>query len=547
MKTLKYFTLAACALLGLAACSSDDAVNEGASQIKDGNGYVSFNIVTNGGTRADNVFEDGTGNENTVEKVLFVFYNVDGSYATKRTKTLTFNGPGTTSPAVEKIADATVVLSEKAINSRQVLVVLNHTAEIETALTEVPLKVALEELENYGNMAGDKPFLMTNSSYIQTPDNQLVCATSFTEKNVQKTEADAIKNPVDIYVERVLAKVELDLTGVTINPTNLDGVTSAIGTGEVKVYPEIKNYQDLGPGYVVATSGESYLFKDISHYKTWSHTNSWTWNDPTNRRSYWADMPGSVTPGGYVPFPSYENPANPTAIDPNKKDFGSATYYVQENTSSDENNQSKVIVFAQLKDEDGYPVELIYCNGAYYDRIGYLNLVAQQLRDANVYYVDGNEDKTFTTFDLQFVQVGSKGNKAYNVKLELTDAAKERQLATGAFGNDGKKYGTAADMEKIFNEHVAQYWQDGKCYYYVTIEHQALPENKVLNGVVRNHVYKVKVNSISGLGTPVFVPDSKTHDPDPIIPEKPDEVTWNLAAKINVLKWRVVSQNVDLK
>lgn len=552
MKTLKYFTLAACALLGLAACSSDDAVNEGASQIKDGNGYVSFNIVTNGGTRADNnVFEDGTGNENDVQNVLCVFYNRDGSYATKSEPTLKFNAQSSSNPAVEKIAGATVVLSGKAINARKVLVVLNYDQDTKTALIEKSLSQALDVVDNYADAAGANPFLMTNSSYIETvPNNLEVCATEFTDANVKKEESDAIENPVDIYVERVLAKVELDLTDVTINSTKLEDVTTAVGTSDVTVYPVITNYQTLKPGTVVATAGTSYLFKDIES-SGWTFKTAWPgWNDFNNRRSYWANIPGSVVINGYVGFPtSYDDPYDdnfvPTPVDPNNKNFGANTLYVQENTSSDAQNQSKVIVFAQLKDANGNPVDLISCNGANYSQDAYITLVANMIKNANVRYrtSDGGTD-AFSPLDFELERAGVQGNKAYNCKVKLTEEAAARQLATGTDANS-KAYGTKADMDAVIDGHVGMYWQYGKCYYYVTIEHQRISSDNVLNGVVRNHVYKVKVNSISGLGTPVFDPDPQ--NPEPIIPEKPDEVTWNLAAKINVLKWRVVSQNVDLK
>ena len=55
-----------------------------------------------------------------------------------------------------------------------------------------------------------------------------------------------------------------------------------------------------------------------------------------------------------------------------------------------------------------------------------------------------------------------------------------------------------------------------------------------------NHWYKVNVNSLKGFGTPVY---NENKIIDPTIPE--DQATY-LAAKINVLQWRVVSQKVDL-
>lgn len=60
-------------------------------------------------------------------------------------------------------------------------------------------------------------------------------------------------------------------------------------------------------------------------------------------------------------------------------------------------------------------------------------------------------------------------------------------------------------------------------------------------GVVRNHSYQVVINSVTGLGTPVYNPD------DVIDPEQPKDEESYLAARIKVLSWRVVKSTVDLK
>ena len=59
---------------------------------------------------------------------------------------------------------------------------------------------------------------------------------------------------------------------------------------------------------------------------------------------------------------------------------------------------------------------------------------------------------------------------------------------------------------------------------------------------MRNHIYDLTLSSIKGIGTPVFDPD------DVIIPERPDiENLYYLAARINVLAWKVVSQTVNFE
>ena len=60
-------------------------------------------------------------------------------------------------------------------------------------------------------------------------------------------------------------------------------------------------------------------------------------------------------------------------------------------------------------------------------------------------------------------------------------------------------------------------------------------------GVVRNHVYKVNISDIVGMGTPVYDPDN-----DEITPIVPSDEKSYLAAQINVLAWKVVGSDVTL-
>ena len=81
-------------------------------------------------------------------------------------------------------------------------------------------------------------------------------------------------------------------------------------------------------------------------------------------------------------------------------------------------------------------------------------------------------------------------------------------------------------------------WREGMTYYYFEILH-----NKAGNqpGVVRNHVYKTKITSIAGLGTPVYDPEQT------IYPEKPEDNDHYIAAEVNILSWHIVSDSYDLK
>ena len=60
-------------------------------------------------------------------------------------------------------------------------------------------------------------------------------------------------------------------------------------------------------------------------------------------------------------------------------------------------------------------------------------------------------------------------------------------------------------------------------------------------GIVRNHWYDINITSIKGLGTPVFNPSAS------IDPDRPEEENYYVAAEVKILKWKVVSQNVNLE
>lgn len=89
---------------------------------------------------------------------------------------------------------------------------------------------------------------------------------------------------------------------------------------------------------------------------------------------------------------------------------------------------------------------------------------------------------------------------------------------------------------------VADVRNAGMTYYYYCIRHLAKddPSKLAYLGVVRNHIYDINIKSITGFGTPVYDPDKN------IVPMVPNDDATFLAADLNVLSWRVVSQTVDL-
>ena len=151
-------------------------------------------------------------------------------------------------------------------------------------------------------------------------------------------------------------------------------------------------------------------------------------------------------------------------------------------------------------------------------------------------------------------------------KLKKVDDDKEAyevcfQLSTTADFGENKtwyKYDSVNGYVKLGNPDIVgdnaakanEYLEDvqpallyktGQTYYIVDIEH--FGTDTAAYGVVRNHVYQIDINSITGYGSPVYNGLGNIIDPE--YPEVEDESSF-VAARINVLSWKVVKQQVDI-
>ena len=97
------------------------------------------------------------------------------------------------------------------------------------------------------------------------------------------------------------------------------------------------------------------------------------------------------------------------------------------------------------------------------------------------------------------------------------------------------------ELNKELAKSPVQVRKEGMTYYYTPIRHLAQNKTEMgYYGVVRNHSYRITINTISGFGTPVYNPA------EIIVPVIPKDTETFLAARINVLSWRVVPSSVDL-
>lgn len=543
MKIFKLFPLA-CAALMMSACGSDNDIEGGATNSAGDAQYLAVNIVNVGTTPTGRAavpgYEDGTTEENEIKKIRFYFFHADGSaYGLKNAtggidnyieKTITAADMGTAdgTETVGALTNAILVIEGTTKQApASVIAVVNPESITPTLNTDAK---SLNDLTNtltgtqFCTSAKDQ-FAMTNSVYVEA--GRTVCP-SLVAGHIGTDETTAKNNPVNIYVERVVAKVDADLSALT---ANVDG-TGKYGM-EVGTYAG-KDIYAVVEGWGVADENDNaYVEKHITN--TWTDTDLGitTWSTSDYHRSFWgtstAFAAGTPTNHAFSGYTAQHGDVLYTLPNTPATAVATADKY--------NNDLTKFLVTATLKYKDAVGVwqNAEICK---YQGVEYLGIDA--LKEAiattfNKYYtLDGGVYTPIQADDVEFTTVGT-GLKDYEVSpvLKTTETyyKKDASSATGY---------TALTTENI-STYPAEVRKDGKAYYYIPIKHLATDENKVgYYGVVRNHWYKVKVTSLNGLGTPVYEA-TKT-----IIPTMPEDANTYLAAKINVLQWRVVNQSVDL-
>ena len=567
----------------MASCSSSDDV-VGGETTPDGiangqNLYLSVSVMSaNEGTRATEVgdpvdddgnkadYEKGTGKENDVTNAYFYFYNADGSAANvvKQGDTYVnyYNSPTTAEkedgmPNVEMLLDVTVVINtEKGdLIPDKIVAVLNaDKALTKQDGTGMSLSELSEIVNDYSFDRNDNKFVMSSSVYSSSGNGSGV--KKMEVDNIQSffktSDTEAKKTPVDIYVERVLAKVSVGAQmTVGADDITVDNETLYY-TGQTtdKSADEDKRVYVKFLGWNIATETEkSYLVKN--HDPKWTDKQlgitNWTW--PDYFRSFRAMKPAGMT---YINR-NYNDALMFKVGGVDQK--GDMVYnedkdinytYDQENASKNTTDgtvaapekPTKILVASQLVDKTGKPIEIAEWRGIRSDVNGVLITMANF---SGVYYQKDENTRALITPEM----------------IRFADDASYAVLVDDAESNTfylSRDAAETADIEAV-NKQLkelgnAKVWKDGKTYYYTDIRHlgkitqdgkgQDVPSVGAY-GVVRNHSYQVVINSVTGLGTPVYNPD------DVIDPEQPKDEESYLAARIKVLSWRVVKSTVDLK
>ena len=566
--------LACTALVG---CTNDDDVlnsNESVAN-KEGEAYMTVKFTMPGNTNVssrafqDDKFAEGTEAETKVNNAWFFFLN-DAQQGCADPFELDMTGSkyiwtdvqgdnddtsinNSTSSSIEEKSNPIVVIRNPISTPKYIACVLNW----ENTFSE-GYKPSLAELQavvsNFSSSTSAGSFVMSSSVYID--GDKLIAGGIVGTKNIYKDKdkllgdiADEKATPVKIPVERVLAKVFMnnaitDGTSVTDESNVLkDETGAATNNKKYEITATVTGW------WLDYTNPSSYLVKNLnSTYPDF--LNNW-WNDKTNTRSYWAE---SAVPTAYTHYTWNEATATT-----------GQSLYCQENTSS---TTTKLAVKVILKN-NGTATTLVRWAGELYTQTDFFNLVAGAYQSYRIlktktegtttksdYYPLTGDAAQGVTGILGWeynTSTNNLGIKDYEGLITVSNVGEGYQLVKVAVEGDeitvtGQV--SADDVQKDIRKTISAVplWLEGRAYYYTDIIHNnntaedGKEVNSTLYGIVRNHLYSLKLNSITGLGTPAPGTDTK------IETEKlPDDEESYISAEVQIASFKVVpEQNVAL-
>ena len=569
MKIFKLFPLA-CAALMMSACSSDDAGNGNGNPGAAGETqYLAVNIVNVGTTptRAGE-YENGTTEESTINKVRFYFFNGDGSpYLIKPTGSEVTGGeninwlevtnptddtttPGT-STSVEKITNAVLVINgvQNAAPAAIVAVVNPETVDATKIQSGESMRLSELRYSTVGSRFYKKDastgavsdFVMSNSVYVNTGED--VCA-SLVAGHVTTSPETAKAKPVDLYVERVVAKVTADVDPNAFekgNGSNWDntkyGTKTAVGKiGDNDVYAVIEGWG------LASENGKAEIEKKVD--KGWSDGNlgfsPWTTSD--YHRCFWE------TSVAFDPGIGGNQPVNHKYSDLKAK--MNDVLYTLPNTPANKvtdlqnNDLTKLAVAATLKYKDAagnwHDADICRYNGVQF--LGVDNLKKQVALTFSQYYTstDGTKFTQLSASDIDFKDPDGTMQQYRVTPTLVNDPAKKYYTKTTTGTTPTFTLVEKSTVLAAIEAAKAEIRKGGKAYYYVPIKHLGNTDEVAEYGIVRNHFYKITLSGIKGFGTPVYNPDQVVK---PVVPTYDDTY---LAARVQVLQWRIVTQSANL-
>lgn len=634
-KFLKLFCGAA-VLTTMAACSSDEP-NVGPNG-PEGNGEVAYMKVqitapatrTRATTDGGYTESDATELEHKVSGVSFLFFEKNGAYAfTVKADDSTFqpadgNGSNSGNANVEYIGKDNIVVLEGVTQNNYpeyMMTILNCPSDFTPGQT---MQETADRLTTFANDFKDgaaTPFVMTTSSFYgartgqnggaRHDDMYYVTKLNSTDFKTTLDEAKTTADPVEIYVERLAAKVQVGISGAEgrfetwngekyfkLNQTLAGGndVTTGDNVSDVDLYVKVEGWG------LNTLASQSYMSKKLD--EAWKTTDVYTgWNNSNDWRSFWgvAHTYGAYDQSKFTYKTPKEIYGNGQAF---SEDLKNNTEYCYENTNAPVNiftavtdgpftlsgakvgvenaRVTHVVLRTKIyqKNSDGSFAtldDLVQYRGILYTGDSFKALVLNSLKAAgnlNFWrYKGSSADPTtdvittnwqsISANDVEMVKNTDADHKLGEIKVVAKALAagdkiyqrtvvKEDDKDVVKYVDITSTYKNTLDglLDAVYSNYNPVGTDTADAIYYIPIEHNATAlvqgtpteAKEAFYGVVRNHWYKLTVNSFKKVGHLVFDPENDTTQ---IIPDKPEDPLYYVGAKINILSWKVINQSIN--
>ena len=518
MKTKQLFFcgMTGLALLATSCSSNDEALNGGDGTTSEGKTYaqIAISVANSATTRAltGNTGDEAYGDdaEYTVNDLTVVLANENDiamQVITPKMKTAT-----NTDAADDKLIRVTEPFT--CTPGKYKVYVLANYKNSQSSLSPI-IKGSTDMKMVFG--IGDITKLYTENNFFMTnvsaPEGQEIKEVA-TGKEVDDagtaiTNGKTNLNLLKVNVERAVSKVTFD---------NTDNQSFAIKQGDNTIAMATLEGVSL-----INLNKKMYLVKDGQTATNKPVTGEWPYPKDPNYDNTSMDEAYITANFTQKEASSFSAPSD-------------AKFYCPENTMSalaQLNGQTTGVVYkVNYKPEGKYYTELAAKNGtdSYSQMFEKVLALGADVRDTAITEtIFTDADKTDGTF------------YSYNgyVFKSMAGARLYKAIATANPGADAAAVNTAF---KKRNEDGIQTYTKGDCYYTAWIKHNptstvTMQQDKY--GVVRNFWYELTVNSIKKLGY------SQPKYKEPTDPD--DKAEAAIQVQVNIKKWRLVKQNVDLE
>ncbi len=519
MKTKQLFF---CSLTGLtllaASCSSnDEALNGGDGTTSEGKTYaqIAISVANSATTRANPLDGMNTGDEAYGDDAEYTVNDLTVVLANENDIAMQVITPTLKTVSNKDEADKQVRVTEPftCTPGKYKVYVLANYKNSQSSLSPI-IKGSTDMKMVFGigditKLYTENNFFMTNVSAPEEKD--IVEKATGKEVNDDGTEKTGGKNVnlVTVNVERAVSKVTFGNTADKLS-FNIEEGGNIIATAKLEGVS------------LINLNKKMYLVKDGQTATNKPVTGEWPYPKDPNYDNTSMDK-------AYITANFTQNEASSFSAPSDAK------FYCPENTMSalaQLNGQTTGVVYkVNYKPEGKYYTELAAENGtdSYSQMFEKVLALGDDVRDAaitkTIFTVADKTDGTFYSYN-GYVFKSMAGARLY------------KAIATANPGADAAAVNTAFTNG---NEDGIQTYTKGDCYYTAWIKHNpggtTMQQDKY--GVVRNFWYELTVDNIKKLGY------SKPTYKDPTDPD--DKAEASIQVKVNIKKWRVVKQNLDLE